>query len=83
MRNFISCAALCVALLPTVGAAQDFDKGSSAYDSGDYTAAIREFKPLAEQGNASAQYNLGLMYRMGQGAPQNDIEAARWYKKAA
>ena len=42
--------------------AADFDKGWSAYKSGDYATALREWEPLAEQGNAFAQYNLGLMY---------------------
>jgi len=38
---------------------------------------------LAEQGSAEAQYNLGLMYANGDGVPQNDEEAVRWYRLAA
>ncbi len=37
-------------------------EGAAAYDRGDYATALREFRPLAEQGLAVAQYNLGLMY---------------------
>jgi len=39
----------------------DFDKGYAAYKSGDHATAFREWRPLAEQGDAVAQYNLGLM----------------------
>ena len=37
----------------------------------------------ADQGNAEAQYNLGVLYNLGQGVPQNHAEAARWYRMAA
>ena len=37
----------------------------------------------AEQGDASAQFNLGLMYGKGEGVPENDLEAVKWYRKAA
>ena len=42
-----------------------------------------EWKPLAEQGMPEAQYNLGLMYSRGDGAPQDDKEAVKWYRAAA
>ena len=41
------------------------------------------YKKSAEQGDASAQYNLGLMYYNGQGVAQNYTQAAKWYKKSA
>ena len=37
----------------------------------------------AEQGHASAQYNLGLMYEKGRGFPEDDKEAVKWYNLAA
>ena len=37
----------------------------------------------AEQGDADAQYNLGVMYGDGEGVPQDDKEAVRWYRLAA
>jgi TPR repeat protein len=40
-------------------------------------------RKLADQGNASAQYNLGTMYEAGQGVPQDYAEAVKWYRKAA
>ena len=42
-------------------------EGFNAYEGGDYATALREWKPLAEQGDASAQYSLGVMYKKGQG----------------
>jgi TPR repeat protein len=39
--------------------------------------------PIAEQGDASAQYNLGVMYANGYGVPQDYAEAVRWYRLAA
>jgi uncharacterized protein len=63
--------------------AQDFGKGWAAYESGDYATAFNEWKPLAQQGDASAQYNLGFMYDNGQGVPQDYREAVKWYRLAA
>ena len=67
----------------SAGMAQDFDKGVDAYKAGDFETALRELRPLAEQGNARAQYALGQMLRNGQGVPQDDVEAVRWYRLAA
>lgn len=43
MMTFIRCAALALMLIPTPNAAQDFDAGFHAYESGDYAAALREW----------------------------------------
>ena len=61
----------------------DYDDGYAAYERGDYTAALREWLPLAEAGNANAQHNPSVMYRTGQGVPQDDAEAVRWFRLAA
>jgi len=61
----------------------DFKAGVKAYDRGDYATAMKEWRPLAEQGIAKAQSNLGSMYEYGEGVPQDDKEAARWYRLAA
>ena len=61
----------------------DFDDGVAAYEQGDYATAFKEFKPLAEQGDAHAQFKLGVMYRKGYGVPQDYKEALMWYRKAA
>ncbi|MDA2911418.1 hypothetical protein MYX04_10855 [Nitrospiraceae bacterium AH_259_D15_M11_P09] len=57
-----------VALLIVVTACQacpDFMAGVVAYQRGDYATALTEFRPLAQQGHAGAQFNLGQMYRKG------------------
>ena len=61
----------------------DFNKGLTAFQSGDFATALKEWKPLAEQGHAEAQFNLGLMYDNGQGVPQDYKEAARLYRLAS
>lgn len=48
-----------------------------------YSDAFPLFKQLAEQGDANAQHNLGLMYEYGDGITQNDQQAVYWYTKAA
>ena len=67
-----------------VPVAADPDKDAdAAFDRGDYGTALRLIKPLADQGHAGAQYNLGVMFANGQGVPQNDAEAMKWYRLAA
>ena len=61
----------------------DFQKVQDAYDRGDYAAALREWRPLAELGHPHAQYNLGLTYRLREGVPQNDKTAVKWFRLAA
>ncbi|MBK5281401.1 MAG: sel1 repeat family protein [Nitrospiraceae bacterium] len=61
----------------------DFQAGMDANNRGDYATALREWRPLAEQGDALAQYNLGVLYRKGRGMPQDDVQARQWYEKAA
>ena len=84
LKLFIA-AALCAGftLGLTAPAWAGLDKGVAAYDRGDYAAALREWRPLAKQGNANAQYNLGIMYNNGRGVPQDFAEAVKWYRKAA
>ena len=64
-------------------AAQDYQKGYDAYNAGDYATVLQEWRPLAEQGNAAAQFNLGLMYYNGKGVPQDYAEAVKWWRLAA
>ena len=64
-------------------AAQDYDKGLAAYDADDFAAALKEFTPLAEAGNAYAQSNLGVMYFKGNGVPKDYAEAVKWWRLAA
>ena len=66
---------------PTFSA--DLQKGEDAYDKGDYETALREWTPLAEKGNATAQSSLAVIYAKGQGVPQDYKTAFKWYKLAA
>ena len=59
------------------------DEGRAAIEKGDYAAALIEFQPLAEQGDADAQAALGSMYFNGQGVPQDDGKAVELFRKAA
>ncbi len=61
----------------------DSQAGMDAYKRGDYATALKELRPLAEQGDAFAQVRLGIMYDRGEGGPENDKEAVRWYRRAA
>lgn len=70
-------------LFAAVAARADFAAGVKAYEAHDYTRAAREWRPEADAGNATAQFNLGLLYYEGQGVPQDYAEAARWFQSAA
>lgn len=59
------------------------DEGDAALESGDYAKAFKEFEYLADHGNASAQYSLGLMYARGDGVPKDYFLAYMWFDLAA
>jgi TPR repeat protein len=65
------------------GPAEDLAAAEVLYGKGDYAAVLRLIRPLAEQGNARAQYNLATMYARGAGVPQDQALAVEWYRKAA
>jgi TPR repeat protein len=64
-------------------ATSNYQKGMRHYKPDDVAAAVRELKPLAAQGNAEAQFNLGSLYYQGWGVPQDYKEAVKWLRKAA
>ena len=57
--------------------------GATAYEAGDYAAAAEAWRPLAEGGDAKAQFNLGLLYETGRGVAEDTAQAAAWYERAA
>ena len=84
MRTQAKCIALFVLFLGcSVARAADFAQGLDALDRGDYGTALREFRPLAERGNARAEYRLGTMLAKGRGVPQDYKQAVQWLNKAA
>jgi TPR repeat protein len=75
MKHALAAIILALSLTAPV-AAGPFEDATAAYDKGDYAAALRLLGPLANQGDAIAQSNLGFMYFRGQGVLQNHDEAA-------
>jgi TPR repeat protein len=63
--------------------AANYQEGIDAYAKGDFAAALAKFRPLAEKGNAQAQFNMGVMARQGQGVAPDDRQAVDWWMKAA
>jgi len=61
----------------------DYQAGVDAYNSGNYATALRELRPLAEQGDPRAQFRLGSLYENGDGVPRDFAKARLWYEKAA
>ena len=81
MRNLTAKFGLTLAVLVgSVGMSwgADFQKGMTAAQSGDYATALREWTPLAEQGDANAQFKLGSMYQQGIGVPKDNKIAIKW-----
>src|SRR3972149_3978176 len=84
MRSPSAALILVISLLIGVPAiAGPYEDATKAYERGDYKTTFRLIKPLAEQGMPKSQYNLGLMYALGQGVRQDYVEAVKWYRKAA
>ena len=76
-------AALILLLGSIAQASAAMEEGVAAYQRGDYATAIGEFKPLAEKGDAVAQFHLGEIHGQGRGVKRDLKEAARWYRLAA
>jgi uncharacterized protein len=64
-------------------AAGPFEDGAAAYKKGDYATTLELIRSLAEEGNVAAQFNLGVMYQLSHGVPQDNEAAVNWYRKAA
>ena len=76
-------ATLCLTIAVLLGGVwwyepPDFTKGYRAYNGGDYATALRNFRPLAERGDAGAQYYLALMYSLGKGVKEDRVYAHMW-----
>jgi len=76
---FTSAMLLCAGL----AAGADLASGKRAYDAKDFATAFKEFTPLAEQGNADAQFFLGKMYLAGQGVLKDTDRALKWLTASA
>jgi TPR repeat protein len=67
----------------TGNASADGVAGFEAYEKGDYATALKEFLPLAEAGQTSAEAAVGQMYFEGKGMAPDPKQAARWLEPAA
>ncbi len=57
--------------------------GVSAFEAKHFATAMTLLSPLAEQGNADAQYRMAVMFQNGLGHVKNETEAYRWMRAAA
>jgi len=76
-------ALLMLVVLAGAAVAQPIEDAIAAYERGDYATAYRLLRPLADQGDALAQTNLGFMNANGRGVPQDYSKALEWFGKAA
>lgn len=83
LLRFFPTFAFTIVVCASLSAGADIESGKHAYEQKDYATALKEFAPLAEQGNASAQLFLGRMYMMGQGVLKDSHQAIKWFKASA
>lgn len=77
-------AAVLLACAAGPGAASDLlGEGVAAFEAGDYGEAVHIWRPLAEDGDAMAQFNMGLLHETGRGVVEDPATAAAWYVRAA
>jgi uncharacterized protein len=83
-KFFATTAAMVVAaFMYTSAFAGALEDGKAAYDKGDYKAARKIWQPLADKGDAGAQYGIGILYQKGTGVMQNYGAAMKWHRLAA
>ena len=83
MKKLLTFLIILFTLTSNVVWSADAQKGLEAAQSGDYVTALREWKPLAEQGNEVAQYGMGYLYKHGYGVSQDYKTAFKWFTLAA
>ena len=76
-------AILALALGLAFNALAGMEEGVQFYISGEYDKALAEFKPLAEKGDAKAQYFTGFLFHHGYGMKRDEAEAAKWFRMGA
>ena len=82
IRNLLGALAIAAAL-GAPAAAGPLEDANDAYREKAYAKAAELWRPLAENGDAEAQYSLGTLYAEGKGVEQNDATAFLWFQRAA
>jgi uncharacterized protein len=82
MKNIFVGIIFLISLFP-VAVMAGYQEGRDAFDHGDYSTALKEFKILAKQNDPRGQYALAVMYDLGEGVSQNSKEAVKYYRLAA
>ena len=80
-KHLVAAAVAIWAAVPL--SAQSVKSGIEAWQRADYSGAVAIWRPLAEKGDADAQFNLGQAYRLGRGVPTNLAAAKTWFERAA
>jgi uncharacterized protein len=81
-RKYLIAAALTVLFAAPISA-QSVKAGIDAWQRADYSKAVAIWRPLADKGDADAQFNLGQAYRLGRGVSTNLAAAKTWFERAA
>src|SRR4028119_42837 len=82
-RNYLAASAAAALLLCAGSALADVKAGVDLWQAGNFAGAVKEWRALAEKGDADAQFNLGQAYKLGRGVPVDLGSAQSWYEKAA
>ena len=69
--------------LTAVSARADFEEGMKAFQGGFYDVALKEWLPLATDGDVGAQIGLGMLFAAGKGVIADDFESEKWFRMAA
>jgi cell division septation protein DedD len=80
-KYLVAAVVLAFAVAPLY--AQSVRAGIDEWQRGNYAQAVAIWRPLADAGDASAQFNLGQAYRLGRGLPTNVAESQKWFERAA
>jgi len=83
IRYLALCLASSIAVISSLAQAQDYNDGLLAASDGDYSTAVTKWKPLADQNDARAQFNMALMYHSGLGVSMDEAKAVSLYKESA
>ena len=82
LRKRLAVVGIAVALAASA-LAGPLEEGGDAYQQKDYAKAVALWQPLADKGDAKAQYYLGTLYAQGKGVAANDATAFMWFERAA